>query len=128
MHQKILWFAAAALLAGLGFWLELMMPTQGWAQGDGAHWHIVAEGWAVLWRGWPLVVLGALVGAAAAGIGLALTLKHAQEADFRAEIGYVQDTCKKLSLCLLKMERCVRWPPRSEFRKTFILLNHRSVC
>ena len=86
VYQKILWFVAAAILAGLGFWLGLVMPTQGWAQWDGAHWHIVAEGWAVLWRGWPLVVLGALVGAAAAGIGLALALKHAQEADFRAEI------------------------------------------
>lgn len=86
MYQKVLWIVAAALLAGLGFWLETVMPSQGWAQRDGMRWQVVAESWAVLWRGWPLVVLGVLVGAAAAGIGLALALKHAQEADFRAEI------------------------------------------
>lgn len=86
VYQKVLWIVAAALLVGLGFWLETVMPSQGWAQWDGMRWQVVAESWAVLWRGWPLVVLGTLVGAAAAGIGLALALKHAQEADFRAEI------------------------------------------
>ena len=86
VYQKILWTITAALLVGLGFWLGLVMPSQGWAQWDGKRWQVVAESWAVLWRGWPLVVLGVLVGAAAAGIGLALALKHAQEADFRAEI------------------------------------------
>lgn len=86
VYQKVLWIVAAALLVGLGFWLETVMPSQGWAQWDGMRWQVVAESWAVLWRGWPLVVLGALVGAAATGIGLALTLKHAQETDFRAEI------------------------------------------
>lgn len=86
VYQKILWFVAAALLAGLGFWLETVMPSQGWAQWDGKRWQVVAESWAVLWRGWPLAVLGALVGFSAAWVGLAFALQHAKEADFRAEI------------------------------------------
>ena len=89
MYQKILWIVAAVLLAGLGFWLETVMPSQGWAQWDGKHWQVVAESWAVLWHGWPLAVLGALVGALTAGAVLAFTLKHAKEADFRAEIAHL---------------------------------------
>ena len=89
MYQKILWIVAAVLLAGLGFWLETVMPSQGWAQWDGKHWQVVAESWAVLWRGWPLAVLGALVGALTAGAVLAFTLQHAKEADFRAEIAHL---------------------------------------
>ena len=89
MYQKILWIIAAALLAGLGFWLGWVMPSQAWAQWDGQHWRIVAESWAVLWRGWPLAVLGAGVGALSAGVGLAFTLKHAQEADFKAQIAHL---------------------------------------
>jgi hypothetical protein len=86
VYQKILWFVAAALPVGLGFWLETVMPSQGWAQWDGKRWQVVAESWAVLWRGWPLAVLGALVGFSAAWIGLAFALQHAKEADFRAKI------------------------------------------
>ena len=86
VYQKILWFVAAASLVGLGFWLGSVMPAQGWAQWDGRRWQVVAESWAVLWRGWPLVAFGALVGFAAAGAGLAFALKHAKEADFRVEI------------------------------------------
>jgi hypothetical protein len=86
VYQKILWIIAAALLAGLGFWLGWVMPSQGWAQWDGTRWQVVAESWAVLWRGWPLVAFGALVGFSAAWIGLAFALKHAKEADFRAKI------------------------------------------
>ena len=86
VYQKIVWMVAAALLAGLGVWLGWVMPAQAWAQWDGQAWHIVAEGWAVLGYGGPLVALGMLVGALGAEIGLAWTLKHAKEADFRAEI------------------------------------------
>ena len=86
VYRKILWFVAAALLVGLGFWLETVMPSQGWAQWDGKRWQVVAESWAVLWRGWPLAALGALVGFSAAWVGLAFALKHANEADFRAKI------------------------------------------
>lgn len=86
VYQKIVWIVAAALLAGLGVWLGWVMPAQAWAQWDGQAWHIVAESWAVLGYGWPLVALGLLVGALGAEMGLALTLKHAKEADFRAEI------------------------------------------
>lgn len=86
VYQKILWFVAAALLVGLGFWLETVMPSQGWAQWDGKRWQVVAESWAVLWRGWPLALVGALVGFSAAWVGLAFVLKHAKEADFRAKI------------------------------------------
>lgn len=86
VYQKILWFVTAALLAGLGFWIEGVMPLQAWAQWDGQHWQIVAESWAVLGRGWPLTVLGAGIGALLAGIGLAFALKHAKEADFKAQI------------------------------------------
>ena len=89
MYQKILWIVAAVLLAGLGFWLETVMPSQGWAQWDGKHWQVVAESWAVLWHGWPLAGFGALVGFSAAWIGLAFVLKHAKEADFRAEIAHL---------------------------------------
>ena len=62
------------------------MPSQGWAQWDGKRWQVVAESWAVLWRGWPLAVLGALIGSLSAGAVLAFTLKHAKEADFKARI------------------------------------------
>jgi len=86
VYQKILWTIAAALLAGLGFWLGLVMPSQGWAQWDGKRWQVVAESWAVLWRGWPLALVGALAGSSAAWVGLAFILKHAKEADFRAKI------------------------------------------
>ena len=86
VYQKVLWIVAAALLVGLGFWLETVMPSQGWAQWDGMRWQVVAESWAVLWRGWPLAAFGALVGFSATWIGLAFALKHAKEADFRAEI------------------------------------------
>ena len=86
MYQKILWIIIAALLAGLGFWLERVIPSQAWAQWDGQHWGIVAESWAMLWRGWPLAMLGALVGSLSAGAVLAFTLKHAKEADFKAQI------------------------------------------
>lgn len=89
VYQKILWIVAAVLLAGLGFWLETVMPSQGWAQWDGKHWQVVAESWAVLWHGWPLAGFGALVGFSAAWIGLAFVLKHAKEADFRAEIAHL---------------------------------------
>lgn len=86
VYQKIVWMVAAALLAGLGVWLGGVMPAQAWAQWDGQAWHIVAESWAVLGYGWPLAAFGALVGFSAAWIGLALTLQHAKEADFQAEI------------------------------------------
>ena len=89
VRQKILWLVAAALLVGPGFWLGLAMPSQGWAQWDGRRWQVVAEGWAVLWRGWPLALFGALVGFAAAWVGLAFALQHAKEADFRAEIAWL---------------------------------------
>ena len=62
VYRKILWLVTAALLVGLGFWLETVMPSQGWAQWDGKRWQVVAKSWAVLWRGWPLAVSGALVG------------------------------------------------------------------
>ena len=86
MYQKILWITAAALLVGLGCWVGWVMPSQAWAQWDGKHWQIVAEGWAVLGRGWPLAVFGALGGALAVGATLAFTLQHAKETDFRAKI------------------------------------------
>ena len=86
VYQKILWTIAAALLVGLGFWLETVMPSQGWAQWDGKRWQVVAESWAVLWRGWPLAAFGALVGFSAAWVGLAFVFKHAKEADFRTKI------------------------------------------
>ena len=89
VYQKVLWIVAAALLVGLGFWLETVMPSQGWAQWDGMRWQVVAESWAVLWRGWPLAAFGALVGFSVAWIGLAFALKHAKEADFRAEIAHL---------------------------------------
>jgi len=86
MFQSILWFIVFAFLAGLGFWLGTVMPVQAWAEWDGWRWQIVAEGWAVLWRGWPLMVFGTLVGASLSAVVLAFTLKHAQAADFQAEI------------------------------------------
>ena len=86
VYQKILWLVAAALLVGLGFWLGLVMPSQGWAQWDGKRWQVVAESWTTLWRGWPLAAFGALIGFSAAWIGLAFALQHAKEADFRAKI------------------------------------------
>jgi hypothetical protein len=86
VYQKILWIVATALLAGLGFWLGLVMPSQAWAQWDGKRWQVVAEGWAVLWRGWPLAAFGALVGSSVAWAGLAFALQHAKAGDFRAEI------------------------------------------
>lgn len=86
VYRKILWLVTAALLVGLGFWLETVMPSQGWAQWDGKRWQVVAKSWAVLWRGWPLAVSGALVGFSAAWIGLAFAFRLAEEADFRAKI------------------------------------------
>jgi|GEM_PF-1882244 len=86
MLQKSVWVIGAALLAGLGFWLAQVMPLQAWGQWDGTSWQVVGTGWVVLWRGWPLAVLGALGGAGVAGAVLALTLKHAQAADFKREL------------------------------------------
>ena len=86
MYQKLLWLLAMLLVLGVGFWLGLVIPDQAWAQWDGERWLIVAESWAVLWRGWPLAVLGGLLGFFGAGTFLALTLPHAREADFKAEI------------------------------------------
>lgn len=86
MLQKSVWVIGAALLAGLGFWLARVMPSQAWGQWDGASWQVVGTGWAVLWRGWPLLVLGALVGTGVVGSVLALTLKHIQAADFKLEL------------------------------------------
>lgn len=86
MLQKSLWVFGVAALVGLGVWLVQVMPSQAWGQWDGDSWRITGTGWAVLWRGWPLLVLGALVGAGVAGFGLALTLKHIQAADFKLEL------------------------------------------
>ena len=86
MLQKSVWAIGAALLAGLGFWLARVMPSQAWGQWDGASWQVVGTGWAVLWRGWPLAAFGALVGAGVVGSVLALTLKHVQAADFKLEL------------------------------------------
>lgn len=86
MLLKSAWAIGAALLAGLGFGLARVMPSQAWGQWDGASWRVVGTGWAVLWRGWPLLVLGALVGAGVVGSVLALTLKHVQAADFKLEL------------------------------------------
>lgn len=86
MYQKTLWFIVMLLLLGVGFWLGWVIPDQAWAQWDGAQWRIVAESWAVLWRGWPLAVLGGLIGFFGAGTFLAFSLEHAQAADFKAHI------------------------------------------
>ena len=86
MYQKLLWLLAMLLVLGVGFWLGWVIPDQAWAQWDGERWLVVAESWAVLWRGWPLVVLGGLLGFFGAGAFLALTLQHAQAADFKAHI------------------------------------------
>lgn len=86
MLQKSLWVAGAVLLAVWGIWLARVMPSQAWGQWDGESWRVVGVGWAVLWRGWPLLALGALAGAAVTGAVLALTLKHLQAADFKLEL------------------------------------------
>ena len=86
MLQKSLWVVGTALLALLGFWLAQVMPSQAWGQWDGESWRVVDTGWAVLWRGWPLLALGALAGAGVTGSVLALTLKHLQAADFKLEL------------------------------------------
>ena len=86
MLQKSVWAVGTVLLAVLGLWLARVMPSQAWGQWDGASWRVVATGWAVLWRGWPLLALGALAGAGAASTVLALTLKHLQAADFKLEL------------------------------------------
>lgn len=62
------------------------MPEQGWVQWDGQHWQIVAKGWAVLWYGWPLILVGVTLGWGLVGLVLARTLKLAKEADFKAHI------------------------------------------
>ena len=86
MLQKSVWAVGTVLLAVLGLWLARVMPSQAWGQWDGASWRVVDTGWAVLWRGWPLLALGALAGAGAASTVLALTLKHLQAADFKLEL------------------------------------------
>jgi hypothetical protein len=86
MLQKSLWIIGTVLLAVLGLWLAQVMPSQAWGQWDGASWRVVDTGWAVLWRGWPLLALGALAGAGAASTVLALTLKHLQAVDFKLEL------------------------------------------
>lgn len=85
-YAKTVWTVSAALLAGLSFWLGTVMPAQGWAQWDGRRWQVVAEGWAVLWRGWPLVLTGIALGCGVASLVLARVLKLAKEADFEARI------------------------------------------
>lgn len=86
MYQKRLWLVVMLLLLGVGFWLGFVMPEQAWAQWDGVQWRVVAESWAVLWRGWPLALFGGLIGFFGAGLFLALRLEHAQAADFKAHI------------------------------------------
>lgn len=86
MYQKAVGLVTAGLLFGLGFWLQTVMLDQAWAQWDGMQWLIVAESWAVLWRGWPLALFGGLVGFLGAGAVLAFSLKHAREADFKVQI------------------------------------------
>ena len=39
------------------------MPDQGWVvRNDQGDWRLVASGWALVWRAWPLMLLGAVVG------------------------------------------------------------------
>ena len=63
MYQKLLWAVIGVVMVVSGVLLWRTLPHQGWviqdAQGE---WQVVAEGWALLWRCWPLVVVGAVFG------------------------------------------------------------------
>lgn len=59
--KKIAIAIPALLLTGLAVWLWRIMPLQAWGEWNGQTYALVAEGWEVLYRGWPLALLGALV-------------------------------------------------------------------
>ena len=51
----------ALLVSGVLLWRAL--PHQGWVIRDTqGEWQVVAQGWALLWRCWPLVLVGAVLG------------------------------------------------------------------
>jgi len=77
---------AALGLAALGLWLWRVMPDQAWAAWDGERLVVVAEGWAVLWRGWPMALLGLVIGGGLALAVLDWMLGKAVDAEHKAEV------------------------------------------
>jgi len=59
--DRWLWGGTFACCAGY-YGLDKMFSKSGWAVYQHAEWTIVASGWSVALQGWPLVVLGVLVG------------------------------------------------------------------
>ena len=69
MGQKIAWIVAVALAAGVCLLLWRVMPGYGWAEWDGLHWQMVASDWPVLWRAWPVAMVGGLAGVVVVAAG-----------------------------------------------------------
>jgi uncharacterized integral membrane protein len=85
MKTTVWAFMIAATLA-LAIWLIVLLPTQAWAEWDGKQWQLVGTGWATLWRGWPLLVAGALLGSVLVGVWLRAFLVIAAKGDYERRI------------------------------------------
>lgn len=88
---KITLVILAIALAALTIWLIQIMPDQAWAvrEADGV-WIKTGEGWEVLWRGWPLLLLGFVVGGGIALVVLGRLLRNLMDADLQQEIQRLQ--------------------------------------
>jgi hypothetical protein len=88
--QKYVWGMITIVLLVLLVWLVRTMPNQAWAVVESDRYRIVAEGWGILLRAWPIALLGMVVGIFVVGAGLVRGLEIAKEQDYLDQIKQLQ--------------------------------------
>lgn len=88
MYKRIVWTLGGLAVVLWGLVLLRVMPHQAWGVRDAlGDWSLATQTWALLWRGWPLVGVGVLVGFGGASVWFVPGLKRACEADFQRALG-----------------------------------------
>ena len=114
---KIVIAVSALIFAAVSFWLWRVMPDQGWVVYGENGWELVGEGWATLWRGWPLTLLGLVVGGIASLTFLGFMLGHAVNEDKAAEIKRLKQQLTEARQAEQDALKTVRTELDDEFQK-----------
>ena len=61
MIRILSWLVLLVAIGGGAWWLDTWIVAQGWATLDGGTWEVTANGWPLLFRTWPIALLGAMV-------------------------------------------------------------------
>ena len=114
---KIAIAISALIFAAVSFWLWRVMPDQGWVVYGENGWKLVGEGWATLWRGWPLALLGLVAGGIASLTFFGFILERLVDEDKADEIKRLEKQLTEARLAKLNAFKTARTELDNEFQQ-----------